>query len=135
MTPIVEFVRSVFADQTTNIVIALLVALPLLDWVTGVLRAFADHSFELAALDVFIRTQIAGRVLPLIILLVLGRIVTIGTGSALNIPGLDLSLLTGGGIAAAVPFLLVTLQSLRENLIGDVPNPVPTVTEGPPPTP
>jgi hypothetical protein len=127
------FVRAIFSDQVTNLVIALLIAAPIADWLSGSLRAVADGSFTVEAFDVFVRTQVAGRALPLIILLLIGRLVSVAFTGAVPIPGLDLSIFaTGGAIAAAVPYLITTLNSLRENLTPGSTNAVPNVGETPP---
>lgn len=123
------FVATVFADQATNVVLALLVVLPLIDWITGSLRAIAGGTFQLSAFDVFVRTQMAGRAVPLAILLVLGRAITVAVPETLVIPGLDLSILTGGGILAAAPFLLVTAKSIVDNANPGTTDRIPTVTE------
>lgn len=124
-----DFVAALFADQVTNIVIALLVVLPMVDWITGSLRAIADGTFDLSKFDVFVRTQIAGRTLPLTILLLLGRAITVAIPQEIAIPGLDLGLLTAAGVVAAVPFLAVCVQSILGNVNASVTNPVPTVLE------
>lgn len=119
MEAIQAFVRAVFADTTTNVVIALLIILPLLDWVTGVLRAKADPDQTVVAekLDAFLVTSYA-KALNVLIVLVIGRIVTVGAGSALNVPGVDFSILTGGGILLAIPFMVARLASIQSNVAG-----------------
>ena len=109
-------VHDVFADANTNFVLLLLIVLPLVQYVLGVLRAVANSTFDLSLLDVFIRTDIAGRVLPLTILIVLGRVIDVGAPKELNIPGLDLGLLTGAGIGMAVVYLVVVVQSIVANV-------------------
>lgn len=109
-------VADIFADANTNYVLLLLLVLPLAQFVTGVLRAISNHTFELKYLDVFIRTDIAGRVLPLLILIVLGRVLDVAAPDTLSIPGLDLSLLTGSGIALAVVYLVVVIKGIIDNV-------------------
>ena len=123
------FVAAIFADQATNVVLALVVVLPIVDWITGSLRAIAGKTFELAAFDVFVRTQIAGRTIPLAILLLLGRAITVAVPETLEVPGFDVSILTGGGILAAVPFLLSSAKSIIDNANPSEPDRLPTVTE------
>ncbi|HSV93277.1 MAG TPA: hypothetical protein VLH81_09375 [Desulfobacterales bacterium] len=124
-----ELLGAVFADQATNLVIALLIAVPLLDWVTGSLRAVAGGTFRWSAFDVFVRTQLAGRTIPLTILLLLGRVVSIALPEGLVIPGLELTLITGAGIAAAVPYLVTGCASIVANVNPAAPDRLPTVTE------
>lgn len=123
------FIAQVVSDPVTNFVIVLLVVLPVFDWITGSLRAIANGTFTLAAFDVFVRTQLAGRAVPLILLLLLGRGITVATPSTLVIPGLDLSILTAGGILAAVPFLVRSAKSIVDNVNPNVADVLPTVTE------
>jgi hypothetical protein len=129
MEPIKEFVAAVFSDQRVNIVLGLVVALPIIDWVTGSLRAIASKTFSWDAFDVFVRTQIAGRAVPLVILIIVGRVITVAVPDTMQIPGLDLSLLTGAGILAAIPFLAVGIGSIISNVNPNVTDTVPTVTE------
>lgn len=129
MEPIKEFVAAVFSDQRANIVMGLLVALPIVDWITGSLRAIASKTFSWDAFDVFVRTQMAGRALPLLILIVIGRTITVAIPTDLEIPGLDLSLLTGAGILAAIPFLVVVIKSIIDNVNPNAADELPTVNE------
>lgn len=129
MSAITDFIAAVFSQPITNYVIALLILLPLVDFVTGTLRAFANNTFELHRIDVFVRTDLAGRAIPLILLLVLGRAIAVSAPGELVIPGLDLSLLTGGGILAAAPFLIATVKSIVDNVNPSVADRLPTVTE------
>jgi hypothetical protein len=129
MEGISEFIKAVFSDQRANVVLALIVALPIIDWVTGSLRAIANRTFTWAAFDVFVRTQLAGRAVPLTILIIVGRVISVAAPAELQIPGLDLSLLTGAGIVAAVPFLAVLIGSIISNVNPNASDSVPTVTE------
>ena len=129
MEQIQTFVAAVFGDQATNVLIGLLIALPIIDWATGSLRALAGGTFQLDAFDVFVRTQIAGRTVPLTIVLITGRTIAVAVPGTLQIPGLDLSLLTAGGAVAAVPFLATCLASIVGNVNPGTVDRVPTVTE------
>lgn len=117
--------RQIFADANTNFVLLLLIVLPLVQYVLGVLRAIANSSFDIALLDVFIRTDIAGRVLPVTILIVLGRFIDVAAPKTLNVPGLDLGLLTGGGIALAAVYLVVVVKRIVDNVNPSAPDPLP----------
>jgi len=129
MEAIQQFIAAVFSDGRVNVVIGLLIGLPIVDWVTGSLRAIANKTFTWDAFDVFVRTQIAGRAFPLIILLITGRVITVSVPSDIEIPGLDLGILTAGGIIAAVPFLLVAAKSIIDNVNPGTADVVPTVNE------
>ena len=116
MEALQAFIREVFlGDTIATWTIALLAVAPIIDWLFGVLRSFRDSSFTFDALDVFVRTQYAGRVVPLILLILLGRTIDVAAPSELQIPGLDLSVLVLAGIAPAVIFLGVTLKSIIDN--------------------
>lgn len=117
--------HDVFADANSNFVMFLLIVLPLVQWVTGVLRAFANGTFDVHYLDVFIRTDIAGRVLPTLILILLGRIVSVAAPAAFNVPGLDLGILTGAGIGIAVVYLVVVVKSIIDNVTPTKPDNLP----------
>lgn len=129
MEAIQQFVAAVFSDSRANVLMALLVGLPILDWVTGSLRAIAGGTFQWDKFDVFVRTQMAGRTIPLIILIITGRVITVAIPADLAIPGLDLSILTAAGALAALPFLAVCVKSIIENVNPNVADSVPTVTE------
>jgi len=129
MEAIQQFVAAVFSDPKANVVLGLLVGLPILDWITGSLRAIAGGTFDWHAFDVFVRTQLAGRAVPLAILIIVGRVISVAIPSELQIPGLDLGLLTGAGIVAAVPFLAVAIGSIISNVNPNVTDSLPTVTE------
>lgn len=119
MDGIKEFITAVVSDPLTNWVILGLLFLPLIDWVLGTLRALRDKSYTADALDVFVRTKFGGRTVPLIILLTLGRIVAVGAPASLNIPGIDLSILTGAGLLASAPYLALTITSIIQNATAD----------------
>lgn len=116
MIELQTFVREVFlGDTIATWVVGLLAFAPILDWIFGVLRSFRDGSFKADALDVFVRTQYAGRVVPLVLLILLGRTIDVAAPAELQIPGLDLSVLVVAGIAPAVIYLGVTVKSIIDN--------------------
>lgn len=117
--------HDVFGDANTNFVMLMLTVLPLVQWVTGVLRAIANSTFSLEYLDVFIRTDIAGRVLPTLILILTGRLVDVAAPQDFNVPGLDLGILTGAGIGIAVVYLVVVVKRLIDNVNPSQPDAVP----------
>ena len=112
MVDLKAFVGAMFGDQTTNWVILLLLLLPALDWILGILRAIQSKTFQLDLIDVFLRTTVAGRVIPLLLLILFGRFVAVGAPTDLVVPGLDLNVLTTAGYIAAVPFILATINSI-----------------------
>lgn len=121
-------VAQVFGDPNVNFVLFLLLFLPAVQWVTGVLRAISNGTFSLELVDAFIRSDMAGRVLPLSILIITGRVIDVAAPDSFQLPGLDLSLLTGGGVAAAVVYLVVVAKRIYDNVNPGVAD-VPTVPE------
>lgn len=121
-----EFVAALFSDQMTVSVIVLLFALSLTDWILGTLRAIASHTFDISLWDTFIRRDLAGRVLPLTIVILLGRALAVALPGAFTIPGLDISFLTGAGFLAAVPYIAAKVKSIQESVNPTEPDRPPT---------
>lgn len=117
--------HDVWGDTNTNFVLLLLYLLPAAQWLTGVLRAFSNKSLDLEYLDVFIRSDVAGRILPITILLVLGRVITVAAPGDFQVPGLDLSMLTGAGVVAAAVYLTVVAKRLLDNVNPSAPDQLP----------
>ena len=115
----------IFADANTNFVIVLLLVLPLVQWVTGILRAFSNHTFDPEYLDVFIRTDVAGRIMPTLILILLGRAIDAFAPKDFQVPGLDLGILTGAGIGLAVVYLVVVVKRIIDNVNPSQSDPLP----------
>ena len=108
-------------DPLTNSAIIAVVALALLDFVTGTVRAISDGTFQIAALDVWVRKTLLGRVVTIILVLVFGRFVgTVTVGET------TLAVLTGAGLAAAATFAAAALASIVANLNTNAPNAAPT---------
>lgn len=118
-------IAQVFGDANTNFVLLLLILLPAVQWLTGVLRAVANGTLKWELVDTFIRSDLAGRVLPLLILIVTGRVIDVAAPGTLEIPGLDLALLTTGGLAAAIVYLLVVARRIFDNVNPRVPDTLP----------
>ena len=118
-------IAEAFADPQVNFVLLLLVVLPVVQFVTGVLRAFSNGTFELQLLDVFVRTDIAGRVLPLLILIITGRLVESQAPDTLTIPGLDIGIFTSAGIGFAVVYLVVVIRNIVSNVNPSEPDALP----------
>ena len=109
-------IGQVFADANTNFVLLLLILLPTVQFVTGVLRAISNGTFKLELLDTFVRSDLAGRVLPLLLLIITGRIVEIAAPAELSIPGLEIGVFTGAGIGFAVVYLVVVVKRIIDNV-------------------
>lgn len=115
-----EILAQLRGDPMTNAAIIGVVALALLDFVTGTIRAIADRTFAVDAIDVWVRKQLLGRVVTIVLVLIFGRFV--GT---LRIGSTDLALLTGAGLTAAATYAAAALASIIANLSADAPNPKP----------
>lgn len=116
-----ELLDLLVADPLTNNAIIAVIALALLGFVLGTIRAIADKTFTWSALDVWIRKDLMGRVIPIILLLAFGRVVgTVSVGDA------DLALLTAAGLAAAATYAVTAITSIVASLNMKTENPVPT---------
>lgn len=109
------------ADPLTNNAILAVVAVAVLDFLTGAVRAIADKTFSLVYLDVWVRKQLAA-VVTIVLVLVFGRFV--GT---ITVGDLSLSVLTSAGIVAAATFVAAQLKSILDNLNTSAGNPPPAV--------
>lgn len=118
-------IGEVFANDNTNFVLLLLILLPIVQFVTGVLRAVSNGTFKFEYLDVFVRTDLAGRVLPLLLLIITGRIVELAAPAELNIPGLEIGVFTGAGVGFAVVYLVVVVKRIIDNVNPSKPDSVP----------
>ena len=115
-----DLLAKLSADPVTNAAIIGVVVLALLDFATGTLRAIADKSFTWDALDVWVRKTIAGRVVPIILVLLAGTVVgnvTVGSTS--------FGVLTAAALVAAGTFAATSVASIVENLSASAPNPTP----------
>lgn len=109
------------SDPTTNAAIELVAIVAILDFILGTLRAFANHTFTLEAFDVWVRVQLAGRVLPIILVLVAGTVV-----GDVAIADFHFNVLTATALAAAAAFVASTAKSIADSLNANAPDPVPT---------
>lgn len=111
----------IWTDQVTGTAITLIVAVAILDLLTGASRAFANGTFDFALVDVWVRKTIAGRVLPIVLVLVFGAAIgniTLGTFS--------FNILTVAALAAAAVYLASTAASIIANLTPSTPDRLPT---------
>ena len=115
-----DLLAKLAADPLTNNTILLVAILPLLDLITGVLRAIANKTFTLDALDVWVRTKVAGRVLPIILVLVAGEAV-----GDVTVGSFSFNVVTIAAMAAAVTFVAAEAKSIIDNLNANEPDSVP----------
>lgn len=108
------------ADSPAMAAVIGVLGLGLLDWVLGVLRALADRTFKLEFLDVWVRTQLLGRILPIVLVLAFSQV--IGT---ISIGDFSFNVLFLGGMTAAGAYALVTAQSIIDSLNPKAPDRLP----------
>jgi hypothetical protein len=95
----------------TGIAIWGIAVLAAVELVTGVLKAFAKSQFSLTLIDVWVRTQLAGRVLPIVIVLVAGA-----ASPDFSVLGLDVNPLTALGLAGAATYAASAIASIMDNV-------------------
>ena len=108
------------ADPITSNVILLVAILPIVDLVTGVLKAISTGTFDIALIDVWVRTQIAGRVLPIILVLLTGQVV-----GNITVGSFSFNVVTLAAMTAAVTFIAACAASIIQNLNPQAPDPLP----------
>lgn len=96
-----------FFDSDTGRYAALVLVLPLVDWVLGALAAVRDGTFQLDSVAAFIRKHVAGRVLPIWLLMFLGYFT-----SNITLPGVDLPVFSTFGTVLAVAYIVETIGSI-----------------------
>jgi hypothetical protein len=109
------------ADRLTSSAIELVAVVAVLDFVLGSLRAIANGTFVLSAFDVWVRKQVAGRVLPILLVLVAGTVV-----GDVSLGEFHFNVLTATALAAAATFVVSTAKSIADSLNANAPDAVPT---------
>lgn len=116
-----DLLHRIWADPTTASAIVVVVALAILDLVIGTLRAFASDQFDPGLIDVWVRKTLAGRVLPIVFVLLFGAAIgDIGVGD------FHFNILVAAGLAAAALFAISTAQSIIDSLNPKVADKAPT---------
>lgn len=105
-------IGNMFSDPIVSNAFWAVLGLCILNFVLGSLRAFSNKVFEVTALDAWIRTDVAGRVLPILITLL----------AAQALPDLSVFGVTGEaalnafGLAQAAAYIVATLGSIASNV-------------------
>jgi hypothetical protein len=120
MDAVKQALSDAFSDPALTSAIYGVIVLALLDVITGTARSISDKSFEWTALDVWVRTKVAGRVVPIIAVLLVGAF-----APNLTVLGLSINILGATGVAAAATFAAAELASIVDNLRAPGENPVP----------
>ena len=116
-----ELLDLLVADPLTNNAIIGVAVLAILGFVIGTIRAIGDKTFVWSALDVWVRKDLMGRVIPIVLILAFGRV--IGT---VQVGDIELSLLSVAGFGAAATYAATSIKSIINSLDSQAPNPVPT---------
>jgi hypothetical protein len=77
----------------------------------GIAKTVSNKTFEWSWVDLFVRTKIAGRLVPIVVVLLIGTI-----APDLSLLGLTVNPFTAAGLAAAVPVAASELASILENI-------------------
>lgn len=96
-----------FFASTSGQIALWVVVLPVLDWVLGVLAAIRDGTFTLDSVASFLRKHVAGRVVPIWMLLLVGFF-----ADQWLVPVVDVPALTAVGMAAAGLYVAETIGSI-----------------------
>lgn len=116
-----QMLAHLWADPLTNDTLILIVAVPVLDLLTGVSRAIADGTFTFGLLDVWVRTKIAGRVVPIALVLLFGTVI-----GDVSVGDFHFNVLTTAAMAAAITFLAAEAASIVANLQPTTPHGAPS---------
>jgi hypothetical protein len=98
-------------DPLTNSAIIAVVALAVLDFITGTVKSLAGGTFDIALIDVWVRKTLLGRVVTIVLVLGFGRFV--GT---FTVGDTNLAILTATGLTAAATFAAAEIASIVSNL-------------------
>lgn len=106
-----ELLAKLQSDSPAIAMIILILGLGLMDWAFGVIDAIRNSLFDLKYLDVWVRKQLLGRILPVVLVLAFSQV--FGT---IDILGFQLNLLWIGGQTAAIAYALTTINSIIGSL-------------------
>jgi hypothetical protein len=98
--------------------ILVIMALSVLEFALGVFRAVSDNVFQWDSVAAWVRKHLAGRVLPIVAVLVIGHLAgglqfSEDGASAITHPG---TIVTGIGLGAAALYVAETIASIRQSL-------------------
>jgi hypothetical protein len=103
-------IRDLFNGPTGVAIIGIAI-LWLVELVTGISRAFASKQFDWELVDVSVRTQLAGRVIPIVVVLIAGA-----AAPDLSVLGVSINVLTTAGLAASATYAAAAIASIVGNL-------------------
>jgi hypothetical protein len=82
-----------------------------LELVTGILKAVSKSQFDFTLVDVWVRTQLAGRILPIVVVLIAGA-----ASPDFTVLGLDANPLTALGLTGAALYAASAIASIVSNV-------------------
>lgn len=106
-----DLVAKLFADPLVGNAVKGVLVLGLVELVTGISRAVSSSTFSLAYVDVWVRTQLAGRILPIVFTLIFAQAV-----GSVSIGPVDLNILAITGMGAAAVYAAAAVKSIADNL-------------------
>lgn len=107
-------------DPAANAAAIGVVILAVLDFVLGTIRAISGGQFTLDSFSTWVRSQLMGHVIPIVLLLSFGQV--IGT---VSIGDLHLNVFVAAGLTAAATYAATTAKSILDSVNPSVPDVIP----------
>lgn len=107
-------------DPVANAAAIGVTLLALLDFILGTIRAIAGKTFSWDSFSTWVRSQLLGHVIPIILLLTFGQV-----AGTITIGGFSVNALTAAGLAAAATFTATTAKSILDSVNPQAPDVVP----------
>lgn len=97
-----------FFDSEAGLAAVGVLLIGIVDLVLGILAAWRDGTFQLSAVDAWLRSSFAGRIAPIWLLLIVGYL-----ADSLDLAGIPV--LLAAGIGAAGLYVAATVSSILKN--------------------
>lgn len=107
-------------DPVTNAAAIGVVVLALLDFVIGTVRAVADGTFTFESFSTWVRAQLLGHVIPIILLLTFGQVI-----GSISVGGLSFNVVVAAGLAGAASYAATTINSVIDSVNPSADDPIP----------
>lgn len=107
-------------DPVANAAALGCVVLALLDFVLGTIRAVAGNQFTFDSFSTWVRSQLLGHVIPIILLLTFGQVI-----GNITVGNITLNVVVAAGLAAAATYAATTVKSIIDSVNPAVPDVVP----------
>lgn len=108
-------------DPIANAAAVGAVLLAILDFLLGSVRALADGTFKVELVSSWVRSQLLGHVVPIILLVTFGQV-----AGDISIGDFHLNILLIAGEGAAATYAAVTAKSILDSVNRGAPDPLPT---------